>query len=46
MSLTKRVLEDRNINTNTLKQNIIQIENRITKLEDLVNNMIKEKGTR
>ena len=46
MSLTKRVLEDREINTNTLKTKLHQLEKRIQIIEEYVNNMIKEKGTR
>ena len=46
MSYTKRVLEKEELYTNTLKDDLLLLKQRLTKLEHIVNEMIKEKGSR
>ena len=43
MSYTKRVLEQHYINTNTLKDEILQLKVKLQKLEDIVKDMIIER---
>ena len=46
MSYTKRVLEKEELYPNTLKDDLLLLKQRLIKLEHIVNEMIKEKGSR